>query len=137
MRLLAERNMQYSADFLIAASFATEGSQKMEGAPNAVEKSGGMVDQAEIGKGAFVARDDLLGNPAEVGELIEEFKRALAANGKGQEVNQDLVDLWIRAEPWLDEREIAELWPGFVAQLPGEPEQIRRSRGLDPQGGGS
>lgn len=129
-RLLAEMRLPYSAERVIDASFATESSQRTQDV--AQEAS----DRLQIGAGAFIAGGDVLGSPVEANELIEELKRSLATKGKSKELD-DLVNLWIRAEPWLDHREIADLWSDFAAKLPGEPERIHRSRGADAQGEGS
>ena len=129
-RLLAEMRLPYSAERLIDASFAAESSQRTQ------DDAQEAADRLQIGAGAFIAGGDVLGSPAEANEVIEELKRSCAAKGESKELD-DLVNLWIRAEPWLDDREIADLWPDFAAKLPGEPERINRSRGADAQGEGA
>lgn len=129
-RLLAEMKLPYTAEHLIDASFAAESSHRTQDAAQ-----GAGDDRALIGAGAFIARG-VLGGPAEANELIEELKRSLATKGKHKEPDA-LVDLWIRAEPWLDDRELVSLWSEFTAKLPGEPERIDRSRGAAAQGTGA
>jgi hypothetical protein len=129
-RLLAEMRLPYSAERLIDASFAAESSQRTQ------DEAQESADRLQIGAGAFIAGGDVLGSPAEANEVIEELKRSLATKGKSKEPD-DLVNLWIRAEPWLDDREIADLWSDFAAKLPGEPERINRSRGAGAQGEGA
>lgn len=129
-RLLAEMRLPYSAERLIDASFAAESSQRTQ------DEAQEAADRLQIGAGAFIAGGDVLGSPAEANEVIEELKRSLATKGKSKEPD-DLVNLWIRAEPWLDDRESADLWSDFAAKLPGEPERINRSRGAASQGAGA
>ena len=130
-RLLAEMRLPSSAERLIDASFAAESSQRTQD-----EAQEAAADRLQIGAGAFIAGGDVLGSPAEANEVIEELKRSLATKGKSKDLD-DLVNLWIRAEPWLDDREIADLWSDFAAKLPGEPERINRSRGAGAQGEGA
>lgn len=134
-RLLAEMRLPYSAERLIDASFAAESSQR-ESSQRTQDEAQEAADRLQIGAGAFIAGGDVLGSPAEANEVIEELKRSLATKGKSKEPD-DLVNLWIRAEPWLNDREIADLWADFAAKLPGEPERINRSRGADAQGEGA
>ena len=128
-RLLAEMRLPYSAERLIDASFAAESSQRTQ---DEAQEAADRLQSA----GAFIAGGDVLGSAAEANEVIEELKRSLAAKGESKELD-DLVNLWIRAEPWLDDREIADLWSDFATKLPGEPERINRSRGADAQGEGA
>lgn len=131
-RLLAEMNLPYFAERLVDASFSAESSQRTPDDPHE------SADQLQIGVGAFISGADMLGNPTEANDAIEELKQSLATKGKSKKAAEQeaLVNLWIRAEPWLDIRELAELWAQFAAKLPGDPERMNRSRGADAQGEG-
>jgi hypothetical protein len=127
---MTEMKMSLSAERLIDAAFATEGSHRT---PDEAEET---ADRLHPGVGAFIGRGDLLGGPDVANEVIEELKRALAAKGNSREPDK-LVNLWIRAEPWLDDREITSLWSDFTARLGDDPKQIQQSRGANAQGAGT
>ena len=129
-RLLAERGLSHSAELLIDASFAAESSEM------AVDEAREVADIHEIGYGAFVTQGDTLATPTEANALIEELQRSLSEKGEGGGLDNDLVDLWIQVEPWLDQEETANLWPKFIAMAPGEAADVRHSRGAHAQGGG-
>ncbi|WP_426120763.1 hypothetical protein [Kocuria sp. LHG3120] len=129
-RLLAERGLSHSAELLIDASFAAESSEIVLNEPREV------ADTQEVGFGAFLTPGNILATPTEATELIEELRRSLSEKGEGGGLDDDLVDLWIRIEPWLDQDEITDLWPKFIAMAPGEPADLRHSRGAHAQSGG-
>jgi hypothetical protein len=129
-RLLAERGLSHSAELLIEASFPAESSEM------ALAEARAVAETQEIGFGSFLTPGDTLATPTEVNALIEELQRSLSEKSEGGGLDNELVDLWIQVEPWLDQEETADLWPKFIAMAPGEPADVRQSRGAHAQGGG-
>lgn len=129
-RLLAERGLSHSAELLIDASFAAESSEMVLNGPREV------ADTQEVGFGAFLIPGGTLATPTEANGLVVELRRSLSEKSDGGGLDNDLVDLWIQIEPWLNQDEIADLWPKFIAMAPGEPADLQRGRGAHAQGGG-
>lgn len=130
--LVAELEVPMTGDLLIGGTFGAESSEKTDDAPPEVERP------RDLGTGSFITAGDVLGGPAEVDDQVNDLRRALegVASKEQRDLDLDLVALWIRVEPWLDDHELAEFSPMFLAALPGGGTPVARSRGAQPQGGG-
>lgn len=127
--ILKHSSFPLTAELLVSASEPTEGSSSSAEQPEA--------DAAETGNGHWMGTSGVLLPVDETDRLVRELRERSASASDATE-SEELLSLWITAEPCLSPSELDDLRSAVFARFFGEyDERVTSSRNSsDAQGGG-